>query len=108
MSDINQVFLSGRLGQDPKMKYFGSLAKNVNISIGVNRWSQKEEKENIAWFNCVAWGSKAEFIGEYIKKGDLVFVTGSLQKDVWEDEQGNKKSNTYILIEKIKTQSKKQ
>lgn len=107
MSDINQIFLSGRLGQDPEMKYFESGAKNVKFSIGVNRWNKKQEQEIVTWFNCIAWGAKAEFIGEYIKKGNMVFISGCLQKEIWKDEQGNQKSNTYILIDEIKTQSKK-
>lgn len=108
MADINQVFLTGRLGQAPDMKYFESGSKRVVISVGVNRYSKREDKEIVTWFNCVAWGTKAEFIAEYLQKGDLVFVSGSLQKEVWKDEQGNQKSNTYILIEEIKSQSKKQ
>jgi len=107
VADINNVFMSGRLGNDPEIKYFESGKKNVKISIGVNKWNKSKESEIVTWFNCVAWGNKAEFIGEYIKKGDMVFVSGSLQKDVYKDENGNQKSNTYILIDEIKTQSKK-
>lgn len=107
MSDINNVFLSGRLGKDPEMKYFETGAKRVIISIGTNRWSKKQEKEIVSWFTCVAWGNKSEFIGEYLKKGDMVFVSGSLQKEVWQDANGNQKSSTYILIDEIKAQSKK-
>ena len=42
------------------------------------------------------------------QKGDLVFISGSLQKETWQDSNGIQKSNTYVLIEQIKTQSKKQ
>lgn len=108
MSDINQIFLTGRLGQDPEVKYFESGTNNAKFSIGVNRWNKKAEKEIVSWIPCVAWGSLAEYVGEYIKKGDFVFISGSLQKETWQDSNGIQKSNTYVLIEQIKTQSKKQ
>lgn len=108
MADINQIFITGRLGQEPEIKCFESGAMRVLISVGVNRWNKKAEKEIVTWFNCVAWGKLAEYVGEYIKKGDMVFISGSLQKEVWKDDSGNTKSNTYILIEQIKGQSKKQ
>lgn len=108
MSDINAIHMTGRLGQTPEIKYFDSGSVNVKFSIGVNKWIKKQEQEVVTWFNCIAWGKKAEFIGEYIKKGDLVYIEGSLSKETWKDEQGNTKSNTYILVDEIKTQSKKQ
>ena len=45
MSDINTITLSGRLGGDPEFKYFESGAKTVTISIGVNKWSKKQNQE---------------------------------------------------------------
>ena len=68
MADINQIFITGRLGQEPEIKCFESGAMRVLISVGVNRWNKKAEKEIVTWFNCVAWGKLAEYVGEYIKK----------------------------------------
>jgi single-strand DNA-binding protein len=106
MSDINTVAVSGRIGTDPKLKYFESGAIKCDISIGVNRWSTKDKKELTTWLNCQIWGKKAEFVGEYGKAGDMVFISGSLQKDVYEKD-GKKCANSYILVEEIRIQNYK-
>lgn len=108
MADINTVTLSGRLGNAPDMTYFESGAKTVTISIGVNKWSKKQEKEVVTWHTARAWGNKAEFIGEVAKKGALVFIEGTLEKDVFKDESGRDIAKTYILINEIKISNKKE
>lgn len=109
MSDINTVTISGRLGNDPDFKYFESGAKCVTISIGVNKWSKKQEKEVVTWHTAKAWGNKAEFIGEVAKKGVLVCIQGTLEKDVFKDEQTGKNiAKTYILINEVKITNKKE
>lgn len=107
MSDVNSVFLTGRMGANPDMKYFETGSVKTSISIGVNKWNGKKEKEEVTWFDCVAWGKKAEFLGEVAKKGASVFVAGSLQKDVYQDESGKNCSRTYVLINEIKINNKK-
>ena len=56
MADINNVFISGRIGADPHMKYFESGAVTCDISVGVNRWSKKKEAEETTWVGCKVWG----------------------------------------------------
>lgn len=101
MADINSVVLTGRVGQNPEMKYFESGTVNVSFSIAVNKWSKKDNKELTNWFKCIAWGKQAEFIGEYVKQGHAVTILGELDTDKWTDEQGNKKEKTYILVDSI-------
>lgn len=109
MADINTVTLSGRLGDAPQMKYFESGNKTVTISVGVNKWSKKQEKEVVTWHTAKAWGNKAEFIGEVAKKGALACLQGTLEKDVFKDEQTGKDiAKTYILINEIKISNKKE
>lgn len=108
MADINNVQISGRIGTQPDIKYFESGAVKCKISVGVNRWNTKEKKEVVTWIDCAAWAKKAEFIGEYAKQGDMVFISGSLQKDVYKDQNGNKCAFVYVLIDEIKLQGKKQ
>lgn len=108
MSDINGVQLSGRIGTQPEIKYFESGAVKCKISIGVNRWSAKEKKEIVTWLDCQAWGKKAEFVAEYAHSGDMVFIFGSLQKDIYTDTDGKKRAIIYVLIDEIKIMAKKQ
>lgn len=108
MSDINNIFISGRIGTDPKIKYFESGAVTCELSVGVGRWNKKKEAEDTTWINCKVWGKKAEYVGEYVKKGDYAFISGSLKKDIYEDSAGRKCANSYILVEEIKTQKKQE
>lgn len=107
MSDINTITLSGRLGEEPKIKYFESGKVKVDLSVGVNRYNSKKQAEEVTWHKAVAWGNKAEFLSDVAKVGALVFIQGSLQKDVYEDDQGNKRANVYVLIEEVKVSNKK-
>lgn len=108
MSDINHVFISGRIGADPKIKYFDSGSVICEISVGVNRWNKKKDAEDTTWLNCKIWGKRAEFVAEYVKSGDMAFISGSIQKDVYKDADGKQCANTYIVVEEIKTQKKQQ
>lgn len=104
---MNSVTLIGNLGQDPEMKYFNSGAVNVKFSLALNSYNKKEEKEVTDWVNCEAWKKTAELIGEYCKKGDKVAVEGSLKTQNWEDDNGNKRSRTFVLVSRIEFLSSK-
>lgn len=107
MSDINTICISGRLGEDPKVKYFESGSVKVDLSIGVNRYNAKKKDEEVTWHKAVVWGKKAEFIAEVAKTGALVCIQGSLQKDTYQDENGNNRASVYILVEEIKVTNKR-
>lgn len=107
MSDINKICLSGRLGENPKIKYFESGAVKVDLSIGVNHYNAKKEAEEVTWHKAVVWGRKAEYLAEVAKTGALVFLIGSLQKDTYKDEQGNNRANVYILADEVKVSNKR-
>lgn len=107
MSDINTIALSGRLGEDPKMKYFESGNVVCEVSIGVNKYSAKQKKEIVTWHKCRAWGKNAEFICGVAKVGALVFVQGTLEKDTYKAEDGSDRSISYILVQEIKVINKK-
>ena len=107
MSDINTICISGRLGEDPTIKYFESGSIKTTLSIGVNRYNAKKQAEEVTWHKAVAWGKKAEFIAEVAKSGALVCIQGSLQKDTYQDENGNSRASVYILIEEIKVTNKR-
>ena len=108
MSDINTICISGRLGEDPTIKYFESGSIKTTLSIGVNRYNAKKQAEEVTWHKAVAWGKKAEFIAEVAKKGALVCVQGTLEKDTYEDTDGNTRTNTYILVNEIKISNKRE
>lgn len=98
---MNKVFLIGNLGQEPEMKYFETGSKVTKFSLALRGYDKKEQKETTDWVNCEAWNKTAETIGEYCKKGHKVAVEGSLKTQQWQDEAGNKKSKTFVLVSRI-------
>jgi len=91
----NHVVIVGRLGQDPEIKYFESGSVKARFSLAVDRGFSKENKIT-DWFTVEVWGKKAEFVGEWIKKGALISVTGQIQVDAYTDQAGNPKEWPHI------------
>jgi single-strand DNA-binding protein len=85
---MNVVFLVGRLGQDPEIKYFESGSVKARFSLAVDRTLSKTDKVT-DWFNVEVWGKQAEIVAEYVKKGTMLSVTGTLEVQTWQDQAGN-------------------
>jgi single-strand DNA-binding protein len=87
---VNSVIIVGRLGQDPEIKYFESGSVKARFSLAVDRNFSKENKIT-DWFTIEVWGRDAEFVGEWVKKGTMVSVTGQLEVNRYTDQAGNPK-----------------
>ncbi|MCB0284519.1 MAG: single-stranded DNA-binding protein [Calditrichaeota bacterium] len=101
---VNKVILLGRLGQDPEMRYAPSGTAIATFSIATNSRQKSAEGEWVdktEWHNILAFGKNAEFAGEYLKKGKQVYIDGRLQTSSWEDQQGQKKYKTEIVISEL-------
>lgn len=100
---MNMVVLKGNLARDPELRSVGSGEKQtsvVNFTVATSREFTKAdgEKDKITSFiQCEAWDSGAETIAETLKKGDLVFVEGSLRNDSWEKD-GVKHSTLKVRV----------
>lgn len=103
---VNSVVLVGRTGQDPEIKYFDSGSVKARFSIAVDRNFSKENKET-DWFNVEVWGRQAEFVGEWVKKGQLLAVTGQLETQRWTDQAGNPKEYPIIKASDIRLEGSK-
>jgi single-strand DNA-binding protein len=105
MPSYNHVALMGNLTRDPELRYIPSGSAVCEFSIAVNRkWKGKDDqkKEEVSFFDIVAWGRTAEVAAEYLKKGRAVFVAGRLQQDRWDDAKtGQKRSKIRIVCEQI-------
>ena len=97
----NSVVLLGRLGQDPEIKYFESGSVKVKFSVAVDRTFSKENKQT-DWFSVEAWGRTAEFVGEWVKKGTLVVVTGSIETNRYTDKSGAPKEWPLIRANDVR------
>lgn len=103
---LNQCNFIGRLGNDPEVRYMPDGKAAANISIGCSeKWKDKqtgEQKERTEWVRCSAFGKLAEIMGEYLRKGSLVYVSGKMQTKKWQDQSGNDRYTTEIIISEMK------
>lgn len=102
-SGINKVTLIGRLGQDPEVRYMPSGNAVTNITIATSEsWRDKatgEQKERTEWHRVVFMGKIAEIAGEYLKKGSQVYIEGKLQTRKWQDQSGQDRYTTEVLVD---------
>jgi single-strand DNA-binding protein len=108
---VNKVILIGRLGKDPEVKSLPSGTTVTKFSIATDEKytdRQGEKQERTEWHNIVAWGKLAEICGQYLRKGKLVYIDGSIRTDSWEDkESGQKKYRTEIIANTMQMLDKK-
>ena len=97
---INKVILVGRLGRDPELKYTASGTPFCRFSMATDdSWTDKgsgERTERTEWHNIVVWDKLAEICNNYLTKGRMVYIEGSLQTREWDDQEGNKRKTTEI------------
>lgn len=94
---MNQVALVGRVTKDPSFVGTGATPR-CNFSVAVDRPYLKDKEKQTDFFDCVAWGKTAEFIGKYIEKGRLVAVTGRVEINVVQAMDGTQKRFTNIVV----------
>jgi len=100
MSGINKVFLIGRLGKDPELKYTPGGKAVCNFSLATSeKWKDQsgEWQEKTEWHRCQAWGKIAENAAKWLNKGKLAYVEGKLQTRSWEKD-GQTHYTTEIVV----------
>ncbi len=108
---VNRVILVGRLGKDPEMRSIPSGTSVTKFSLATDeRFTDKsgEKQERTEWHNIEAWGKLGEICGQYLRKGRLVYIEGSIRTESWDDkESGQKKYKTKIVATDMKMLEKK-
>jgi single-strand DNA-binding protein len=94
---FNSVTLVGRAGKDTELKYFESGAAKAEVNIAVNRGKNKSGEDLTDWFKIVFWGRQAEIAGEYVKKGSLIGVDGTIETNNWKDEASGENRTSYFI-----------
>ncbi len=102
MTDINKIFLIGRLVRDAEVKNLPSGTALCQFSIAVNRSYKKNNEwvNEVSYFECILWGQYGQKISEYLKKGKQVAIAGSLKQDRWNDG-GNTRSKVKIVCDAV-------
>ncbi|MDD9197099.1 single-stranded DNA-binding protein [Aliivibrio sp. S3MY1] len=100
---INKVILVGNLGQDPEIRYMPSGGAVANITIATSEsWRDKatgEQREKTEWHRVSLFGKLAEVAGEYLRKGSQVYVEGQLQTRKWQDQNGQDRFTTEVVVQ---------
>jgi single-strand DNA-binding protein len=102
MSSLNKVTLIGRLGKDPEVRNFQNGNKVVNFSLATSeRWKDSDgnQKERTEWHNVAIFNEKLGEIAErYLRKGSQVYLEGQLQTRKWQDQSGNDRYSTEVVL----------
>jgi single-strand DNA-binding protein len=103
MANFNKVMLMGNLTRDIELKVLPQGNQTVgNFGIAMNRKFKSasgEEREEVTFVDCEAWGRTAEIMKQYLTKGRPVFIEGRLKLDQWEDKEGKKQSRLRVVVE---------
>jgi single-strand DNA-binding protein len=76
----------------------------ANFSVATNRvYTDRDgqRQEQTEWHNIVAWARLAEIAEQYLKKGDQVYIEGRLQTRSWEDQSGETRRTTEIVVQEM-------
>ncbi|MGF7481613.1 single-stranded DNA-binding protein [Providencia sp. SP181] len=99
---VNKVILIGHLGQDPEIRYMPSGGAVANLTLATSEsWRDKqsgEMREKTEWHRVIIFGKLAEVAGEYLKKGSQIYVEGSLQTRKWQDQSGQDRYTTEVVV----------
>ena len=101
---LNKVMLIGRLGRDPELRYTQTGSPITSLRLATDEsYSDKDGNrvERTEWHSVVVFQRAAENCANYLAKGSLVFVEGSLQTRKWQDQQGQDRYTTEIKAARV-------
>ena len=104
MKGVNLVVLVGHVGGDPEVRYTQGGTAIASVSLATSEsWKDKDgsKQERTEWSRCKFFGKLAEIVGEYVKKGDPIYVKGSLRTDKYTDKQGVERYTTDIICNEM-------
>lgn len=108
---LNKVMLIGHVGKDPELKYTPGNVAVANFSVATSE-SYKDkngaQQERTEWHRIVTFNKTAEAMGQYLKKGQLVYVEGALKTRSWDDDKGAKRYITEVVAFTVQFLGKKE
>lgn len=98
MAGVNKVILLGNLGADPELKHLegGSVIARFNIATSESYTKNGEKITQTEWHRIELWDNLAKTAGQYLKKGDSVYIEGKIRTEEWQDKDGNNRSTIRI------------
>lgn len=111
MASLNRVEIIGRLGKDPEVRYSqpGNAVCNMNIATDESYTDRDGNKvDRVEWHKVVCYQKAAENCSQFLTKGSLVFIEGSLQTRKWQDQQGQDRYTTEIKANRVQFLDRKE
>jgi single-strand DNA-binding protein len=102
MPNLNRVQLMGNLTRDVDLRYTPNNTAVAQIGLAINhkyKTGDGEQKEEVTFIDCEAWGRAAEVLNQYLRKGRPVYIEGRLKLDQWQDKEGNNRSKLKVVVE---------
>ena len=100
---VNKVIILGNLGNDPEIRSFPNGGAVANLTIATSEsWRDKqtgEQREKTEWHRVAVFGKLAEIAGEYLRKGSQVYIEGALQTRKWQDQNGQDRFTTEVVVQ---------
>ena len=93
---MNSVTLTGRITKDPEPKFTNGGGKFCTFTIAVDDGKDSEGNRKAIFVDCIAYKASAEYLGKYVKKGNILAVTGSLNIREVEDSSGKRSKFTNV------------
>jgi single-strand DNA-binding protein len=105
---LNKVILIGNLGADPEVRSTANGGRVANVSLATSRrWKGQsgEQQEKTEWHRVIFWNNRgsnlADTVERYCKKGDKIYVEGSIEYRSWQDREGQTRYTTEITAREL-------
>ena len=110
---LNKAMLIGNVGRDPEVRYLDGQNGNAKVATFTLATTERyrdrngETRENTEWHNIVAWRNTADVVERFVKKGTQVYIEGRIRTRSWDDQTGNKRYTTEIIVDNLQLLGKK-
>ena len=104
MASFNKIILCGYVGGDPEIKSTFNGNMFATLSLATERFGKNangEKTKNTDWHRVIFWNKKAEIVQQYVQKGSLLLVEGSLQVRDWTDKEGNTRRIYEVIADSL-------
>lgn len=98
---MNKAILTGRLTRDPELRYTANNKAVCDFTIATNRPVVRDGERVADFINCRVWNKTAENLDKYQTKGNMIAVSGRMQVDNYQDNEGKNRNYTYVLVEDL-------
>jgi single-strand DNA-binding protein len=106
MAGVNKVILVGNLGDDPEARSLNNGGEVVNLRVATSEnWKDRDgnRQERTEWHRVVIFNENLGRVAKsYLRKGSKVYIEGQLQTRKWQDQSGQDKYSTEIVLQKFR------